>query len=157
VVERAADATARGAEIRGYVAGYGTAFDPPKLEARLLHASSGAVARAIKGALDDAGCAASDVDVVCSSLGGLPPFDRAEAAGIVEMLGDAVPIAAPKAIWGESFSGAAALGMASAVTWLEGVAPGPIVRGEAPGEVATAVVVSVGYYGNVSAVVLRRA
>lgn len=39
----------------------------------ILHPSSRAVTRAIRGALDDAGIEPRDVDVVCSSLGGLPP------------------------------------------------------------------------------------
>lgn len=157
MVEREAEARARGSRIRGFIAGYGTAFDPPKREARLLHASARAVTRAIEGALDDAGMAAADVDVVCASFGGLPPFDSAERAGITETLGARVPIAAPKAIWGESFSGAAALGMAGAITWLEGAPVGPLVHGDAPRDPATIVVTSVGYYGNVSAVVLTAA
>jgi 3-oxoacyl-(acyl-carrier-protein) synthase len=121
-----------------------------------LHASSAAVARAIRGALDDAGLAASDVDVVCSSLGGLPPFDGAELAGIDEALGG-VAVAAPKAMWVESFAGAGALGMASAVLWIEGAPPGPLVRGAVAKQVEHVVVVASGYYGNVSAVVLGRA
>lgn len=156
MVERVADAEARGASVRAILAGYGTAFDPPRKQSRLLHASGAAVSRAIQGALDDAGLAAGDVDVVCSSLGGLPPFDVAELAGIDEVFGDSIAVAAPKAIWGECFSGAAALGMASAVLWLEGAPVGPLFRGEV-GRPRAVVVASVGYYGNVSAVVLRAA
>ncbi|MFK7992117.1 MAG: beta-ketoacyl synthase N-terminal-like domain-containing protein [Sandaracinaceae bacterium] len=155
MVERVADAAARGARVRAHIAGYGTAFDAPKLEARLLHVSSAAIARAIRGALNDAGMSRDDIDVVASSLGGLRPFDRAELEGIEAALGD-VAVAAPKAIWGEGFSGSAALSMASAVTWLEGATPGPLVRGEVEA-VHGVVVLAVGYYGNVSATVLRRA
>lgn len=93
--------------------------------------------------------------MVCSSAGGLPPFDVAEIAGIDEALGASVPVATPKAMWGEAFAGSGALGMASAVLWVEGTRPGPLLRGEA-GEVRNAVVVAVGYYGNVSAVVIGR-
>jgi 3-oxoacyl-(acyl-carrier-protein) synthase len=156
LVERRDEALARGARVRAVVSGYGTAFDPPNREGRLLHASSSAVARAVKGALDDAGIGPSDVDVVCSAVGGLRPFDGAELAGLEEILGD-TPVAAPKAIWGESFSGSAALGMAAAVTWVEGATPSPIVRGDAPTAVSTVVVTAVGYYGNVSAVVIQEA
>jgi 3-oxoacyl-(acyl-carrier-protein) synthase len=155
VVERLEEAKARGANVRALLAGYGTAFDPPTREGRLLHASSAAVARAVRGALDDAGVAAGDVDVVCSAVGGLRPFDSAERAGLREIFGDGTPIAAPKAMWGESFSGSAALGMAAAVLWAEGAPPAPLLQGEPPARVGTAVVTAVGYYGNVSAVVVK--
>ena len=154
MIERVKDAEARGAKVRALVRGYGTAFDPPRREGRLLHASSAAVARAVRGALSDASVAAEDVDVVCSSVAGLRPFDSAELAGLAEALGPDVAIAAPKAIWGECFAGAAALGMASALAWIEGAVPAPLVRGRAPSRVRTAVVTAVGYYGNVSAVVV---
>lgn len=155
MVERLADAEARGARVRALLAGYGTAFDPPRREGRLLHASSAAVARAVRGALSDASIEPGEVDLVCSSASGLRPFDSAELAGLSEAFGPEVAVAAPKAIWGESFAGAGALGMASAVAWTEGAAPAPLVRGEAPSKVRTAVVTAVGYYGNVSAVVVR--
>ncbi len=155
MVERVEGAAARGARVRAHLRGYGTAFDPPRETSRGLHASSAAVARALRGALADASLVASDVDVVCSSLGGLPPFDAAELAGIAEALGD-VAVAAPKAMWGESFAGAGALGMAAAVLWIEGAPPGPLVRGAVAEKVEHAVVVASGYYGNVSAVVIGR-
>lgn len=155
MVERREDAEARGAKVRGLLCGYGTAFDPPREEGRLLHASSSAVARAVKMALADAGIEARDVDAVCSSVAGLRPFDHAELAGLNEAFPHEVAIAAPKAIWGESFAGAGALGLASALAWIEGAAPAPLVRGEAPSKVDTVVVTAVGYYGNVSAAVLR--
>lgn len=156
MVERVAGAEARGAKVRALLRGYGTAFDPPREQSRLLHASSAAVARAIRGAIADAGIAPGEVDVVCSSAGGLPPFDGAELAGIDEAIGASVPVATPKAMWGESFAGAGALGMASAVLWVEGAPPGPMLRGEVGG-VRNVVVAAVGYYGNVSAVVIGRA
>ncbi|HEY8429665.1 MAG TPA: beta-ketoacyl synthase N-terminal-like domain-containing protein, partial [Sandaracinaceae bacterium] len=48
MIERVKDAEARGAKVRALVRGYGTAFDPPRREGRLLHASSAAVARAVR-------------------------------------------------------------------------------------------------------------
>lgn len=157
MVERVADAEKRGAKVRALLSGYGTAFDPPRREARLLHASSSAVLRAVSQALSDAGVEPSEVDLVCSSVAGLRPFDHAELAGLKEAFAHDVAVAAPKAIWGESFSGSGALGLASAVAWLEGATPAPLVRGAAPRKVRTVVVTSVGYYGNVSAVVVRAA
>jgi 3-oxoacyl-[acyl-carrier-protein] synthase II len=155
MVERVADAQARGANVRALVRGYGTAFDPPRREGRLLHASASAVARAVHGALKDAGIEAKDVDAVCSSIAGLRPFDAAELAGLAEIFGTDTAIAAPKGIWGESFAGAAALGMAASVAWIEGAKVGPIVRGSVR-DVRTVVVTAVGYYGNVSAVVITQ-
>jgi 3-oxoacyl-(acyl-carrier-protein) synthase len=143
--------------VRAHLAGYGTAFDAPRREGRLLHASPVAVARAVRGALRDAQLEPKDVDLVCSSLSGLRPFDQAELTGLEEVFGPEMAIAAPKAIWGESFAGAPALGMAAAVAWTEGAAPAPLVRGEAPSKLRTVVVTAVGYYGNVSAVVVRAA
>lgn len=153
MVERTKDAEARGARVRAHLSGYGTAFDPPRKEGRLLHASASAVARAVSAALRDAGCTAKDVDAVCSSVAGLRPFDAAELAGLEEVFGKEVAVLAPKMMWGESFAGAAALGMASAVAWIEGANVAPIVRGKARGA-RTIVVTAVGYYGNVSAVVI---
>jgi 3-oxoacyl-(acyl-carrier-protein) synthase len=156
-VERRHEAEARGAKVRAVIAGYGTAFEPPTEEAFLLNATPIAVARAIKLALDDAGLAPQMVDAVCASCSGLPRYDAAELHGIEQTLGADVPIAAPKTMWGECFAGAGALGMAAAVAWIEGIAPAPLVSGTPRAETKNVVVTSVGYYGNVSAVVLRRA
>jgi 3-oxoacyl-(acyl-carrier-protein) synthase len=123
----------------------------------LLHASASAVHRAIRAALMDAGLEPRDVDVVVSSIAGLRPFDQAELAGLREALPEDVAVIAPKSIWGESFAGAAALGMASAVALTEGAKPGPLAVGRAPASVRNVVVTAVGYYGNVSAVVVRAA
>ncbi len=122
-----------------------------------MHASASAVARAIRGALSDASLEASDVDLVVSSVAGLRPFDHAELGGLKESFADDVAVVAPKAIWGESFAGAAALGMASAVAIAGGAAVPTLLSGKAPRAVRNVVVTAVGYYGNVSAVVVRAA
>ncbi|MGE0792296.1 MAG: beta-ketoacyl synthase N-terminal-like domain-containing protein [Sandaracinaceae bacterium] len=157
-VERDKDATARGATVRARLAGYATAFDPPRREGSLLHASSAAVTRAVQGALRDASLEAKDVDVVATAFGGLPPFDAAERAGLAEVFGDRACLAMTKAIWGESFAGSPALAMASAVSWIEGANVAPLASGSAaaPARVEHVVVTAVGYYGNVSAVVVSR-
>jgi 3-oxoacyl-[acyl-carrier-protein] synthase II len=156
-VERRHEAEARGATVRAVLAGYGTAFEHPTHEALLLNATPIAVARAIRLALDDAGISPGEVDAVCASCAGLPKYDAAELYGIEQSLGRDVAVAVPKTMWGECFAGAGALGMAAAVAWLEGVAPGPCVSGTARDENEVVVVTAVGYYGNVSAVVLKRA
>lgn len=156
-VERRHEAEARGARVRAVIAGYGTAFEPPTEGVFLLNASPVAVSRAIKLALDDAGMPPSSIDAVCASCSGLSKYDAAEIHGIEQVFGEHIAVAAPKAMWGECFAGAGALGMACAVAWIEGVPPAPLVSGQARDGTKAVVVTSVGYYGNVSAVVLKRA
>ncbi|MDX2262448.1 MAG: beta-ketoacyl synthase N-terminal-like domain-containing protein [Gemmatimonadales bacterium] len=155
-VERLRGAEARGATLRALVAGYGTAFESPTEGAFLLNASPVAVARAIRLALDDAGIAPSSVDAVCASCSGLSKWDVAELYAIEQVLGPDIAVAAPKAMWGESFAGAGALGMAAAVSWIEGITPAPLLSGRPSERTDVVVVTTVGYYGNVSAVVLKR-
>ena len=142
--------------VLGRIAGYGTAFEPPESEVLLVHVSADAVARAVEGALEDADIAAGDVDAVCSSVGGLAAIDGSELEGIRRVLGDDVAIAAPKQIYGETFGGGGALGMATALAWMHGAPVAPIIGGKPPREVRTVIVDAVGFYGNTSAVVLQR-
>jgi 3-oxoacyl-[acyl-carrier-protein] synthase II len=150
--EREADAVARGARIRARLSGYGTTFDPPA--GRLLHANAEAIALALRAALEDAGRTPDEVDLVVSYVGGLPVFDRAELTAIDEVFGPDTCVVAPKRLYGECFSGAAALALAGAVTWIGGAQVAPVLRGSAPETTRCVVVVAVGYYGNVTAVVV---
>ena len=157
VCERRKDAEARGARIHAVIAGYGTAFEPPTEDAFLLNASPVAIGRAIRIALADAGLPASAVSLVCASASGLSRYDAAELHAIEQVIGTDVAVAAPKALFGEAFAGSAAMGMAAACAWIDGVAPAPLVSGRAPARVDVVVVTAVGYYGNASAVVIKRA
>lgn len=155
-VERPEHAAARGVRAQGRITGYGTAFEPPP-EGRLLFASAEAVARAVRSALADAGLKAADIDVVATAASGLRPFDRAEREGLLAVLGPTATLAAPKRLCGEIFAGSAALGLASALCWLTGAPAGPLLCGTRPAEVRDVLVMALGYYGNVSAVVMSRA
>jgi 3-oxoacyl-(acyl-carrier-protein) synthase len=155
-VERAEHAQARGAAVLGRLLGYGNAFEPPESEAMLVHASARAVERTVRMALADASLAPADVDVVCGSLSGLAPFDQAELQALRTVFGPEVCVAAPKALFGESFGAGGAFAMGATLAWLGGVPVAPIVSGRPPAEVRRALVVAVGFYGNVSAVVLGR-
>jgi 3-oxoacyl-[acyl-carrier-protein] synthase II len=155
-VERAQGARDRGARMLGRITGYGTAFEPPASEAVLVHASPDAVRRAMQGALQDAGLEATGVDVVCSAASGLPPMDAAEQEAISHVFGERVAVAAPKRMYGETFGAAGAFGMAHALSWLAGAPVAPLVSGEAPEQVRTVLVHTLGFYGNASAVVLER-
>ena len=154
-VERADDAKARNAQIRAYLCGYGAAFDVPSSEALLVHASSDCVARAIRAALRDANVQPSEVELVSSSMSGLARFDVAELDGIEEVFARDMPIAAPKSLFGETFGAHGAVSMALGTSWLQGVPVGGLVRGKISTTPRTMVVLTVGFYGNVSAVVLR--
>ena len=156
VVEDWDRAWERSARVLGVIRGYGTAFDAPQSEAVLVHAGSDAVEAAIRQALAEAEVDADEVDAVACAKCGLPSIDDAELHGIRAALGSDATVAAPKELTGENFGAAGAFGMAVALGWMHGAPVGPRVMGPKSGEVATAIVVSVGYYGNVSAVVLTR-
>lgn len=154
-VERDADAQQRSARRYGRLIGYGNTFEPPESEAVLVHASERSVQRTIEMALRDAQLSPAAIDGVCSSLNGMPIFDRAELAAIGRVLGPDVPVVAPKALYGETFGASGAFGIAAALAWLSGV-PLPHVSGREPSQVEHVLVLSVGFYGNASAVIVSR-
>lgn len=161
VLERAQAARSRGATVHAELIGFGTAFEPPASEAQLVHSSEATVERAIRAALRDAGLSPGDIHLVCSAESGVSRMDLAEAEGISRVLGSAVPVIAPKALWGETFGAAAALSLAGSLFWLgtssgHAHSPAPILRGALTREIHNVLVMAMGYYGNVSAVVVRK-
>jgi 3-oxoacyl-(acyl-carrier-protein) synthase len=160
VMERADVAAERGATVLGEVAGYGTAFDPPPRETRLVHASSVALEQAIACALADAGAAPADVDVVVAGVSGLGAFDDAELQAIGRAVGPDVCVVTPKAALGETLGASGAMGMLTALQCLSperDAAPSRdlVLRGTVRTPARTALVTSLGYYGNASALVMR--
>ncbi|HEX7666930.1 MAG TPA: beta-ketoacyl synthase N-terminal-like domain-containing protein [Polyangiaceae bacterium] len=155
-VEPLEKAKARGANVRALITGYGTAFVAPPGEGSLITASHESLERAIASAIEEAKIAPSDIDVVVSGMAGYPQFDDAELQAIADTIGTSVPVVAPKALVGETLGAGGALAMAAALGWMENGKPGPVVRGEAPSKVDTVLVTSMGFYGNASAVVMRR-
>lgn len=85
------------------------------------------LADAIRSALDQAGLVPEDVDLVVSGANGSPSSDRAEAAALVEALGEraaGVPVTCPKSRTGETVGGSGPVGMMVAAAALEsGIAP----------------------------------
>ncbi|MCA9589450.1 MAG: hypothetical protein KC657_29280 [Myxococcales bacterium] len=156
-LETARSAEARGARVLARVTGFGTSFVAPEADSSLLTFSREATARAIRSALDDAGVAPADVDVVSSGLCGIEALDRTELSAIDDVLGPDVAVATPKALIGETLGAGGAMGVAVACGWLAGVQPKPVAQGKAPEKVDTVLVTSVGYYGNTSAIVVQRA
>ncbi len=156
-VESLKSARARGAQVLAELVGYGTAFEPPASAAQLVHASHEAVERAVRAALRDAGLQASAIDLVVCAESGVNLMDLAEEEGLARVFGSDIATIAAKALWGETFGAAAAFGVAASLVWLSGVKPAPLLRGELRRPVRTALIMAMGYYGNVSAVIVKNA
>ncbi|MET9610249.1 beta-ketoacyl synthase N-terminal-like domain-containing protein [Streptomyces sp. NPDC006512] len=167
VVEEAAAAAARGAPVRAVLAGHAATFTGP---GRWEESAQG-LARAIRGALAEAGCAPEEVDVVFADALGTPEADAAEVRAIHDALGGhgaKVAVTAPKTGTGRAYCAAGTLDVASAVLALEhGVVPPTpnvfdvchdldLVTGSARVvPVRTALVLSRGLMGSNAALVLR--
>jgi 3-oxoacyl-(acyl-carrier-protein) synthase len=156
-VERLAEAHARGAKVRALIVGYGTAFSPPESEALIVHPSVDGVARAVRAAVRDAGLTPEDIDAVACSASGLERVDAAELVGLARALHPEVLCVAPKAYYGETFGAAGAFGIATALAWFDGAPVEPVLCGKLRERLEHIVVTTVGFYGNVTAIVLKRA
>ncbi|NBM16263.1 ketosynthase chain-length factor [Streptomyces sp. GC420] len=168
VVEDEEHARERGAAVRALVAGHAATFTG----AGRWERSREGLAQAIRGALDEAGCAPEDIDVVFADALGIPEADRAEALAIADALGPhgtRVPVTAPKTGTGRAYCGAPMLDAAAAVLAMEHgqIPPTPnvfdichdldLVTSRArPAELRTALVLSRGLMGSNAALVLRR-
>ncbi|MFE0515574.1 beta-ketoacyl synthase N-terminal-like domain-containing protein [Streptomyces sp. NPDC058964] len=167
VVEAAGAARERGAAVRALVAGHAATFTGASRWAE----SREGLGQAIRGALDEAGCAPEEVDVVFADALGVPEADRAEALAIADALGGhgrRVPVTAPKTGIGRGYCAAPVLDTAAAVLAMEHglIPPTPnvfdvcldldLVTGHArTAELRTALVLSRGLMGSNSALVLR--
>ncbi|MFJ1707876.1 beta-ketoacyl synthase N-terminal-like domain-containing protein [Kitasatospora sp. NPDC088346] len=168
VVEDEESARARGARIRAVVAGHAATFTGASRWAE----SREGLARAIRGALEEARCAPDEIDVVFADALGVPEADRAEALALADALGEHathVPVTAPKAGTGRAYCGAPLIDAAAAVLAMEHglVPPTPnvtdvchdldLVTGyPRTAGLRTALVLSRGLMGSNAALVLRR-
>jgi 3-oxoacyl-[acyl-carrier-protein] synthase II len=153
VLEPAAAARRRGATVHAELVGYGTAFEAPLAERRLVHASERAVERALHAALRDAQLAPADIDLLCTAEGGVGRIDAAERAGLARVFGQETARVAGKTIWGETFGAACALELAATLAWLDGAPPR---TGGLAGPIRHVLITAMGYYGNVSALIVRK-
>ncbi|MDX3131670.1 beta-ketoacyl synthase N-terminal-like domain-containing protein [Streptomyces europaeiscabiei] len=167
VVEAEDTARERGAPVRALLAGHGATFTG----ASRWEESRAGLAEAIRVALDEAGCAPEEIDVVFADALGVPAADRAEAQAIADALGahgTRVPVTAPKTAIGRGNGAAAVLDVAAAVLAMEhGVIPPTpnvfdvchdldlVTVGARAAEPRTALVLSRGLMGSNSALVLR--
>ncbi|MFI9285933.1 ketosynthase chain-length factor [Streptomyces werraensis] len=168
VVEDEEQARERGVPVRGVVAGHAATFTGTSRWAE----SREGLAHAITGALDEAGAAPEEIDVVFADALGVPEADRAEALAIADALGahgTRVPVTAPKAGFGRAYCGAPVLDTVAALLAMEHglVPPTPnvfdvchdidLVTSHArPAELRTALVLSRGLMGSNAALVVRR-
>jgi 3-oxoacyl-[acyl-carrier-protein] synthase II len=114
VLEGEEAARSRGATVLAEVKGFGSAWGE----------GDEAVSRAVAAAIHDAGITAGDVGVWVASASGSPEVDRREAVGVARALGGrAVPVAAPKALFGEALG---ASGAFQAVVLVEALATGTL-------------------------------
>jgi minimal PKS chain-length factor (CLF/KS beta) len=166
VVEDAAHARERGARIQATVAGQAATFTGAS---RWADSREG-LARAIRGALDEARLAPRDIDVVFADALGTPEADRAEALALADALGahaSGVPVTAPKTGTGRAYCGAPLLDAVAAVLAMEHglVPPTPyvadvchdidLVTGRPrPARLHTALILSRGLMGSNTALVL---
>lgn len=166
ILEDAAAARNRGAQVYGEIAGYGSTFDPKPGSGR-----EPGLRRAIELALDDAGLTPGDIDVVYADAAAVPELDHIEAAAIGAVFGpDGVPVTAPKTMTGRLCAGAGGLDIATALLSIrDGVIPPTTNTSPAPeysldlvlnqprqARVRAALVLARGYGGFNSAMVARR-
>lgn len=124
MLEDADAAAGRGAPVLAEVLGHGAAFDPKGTE----EGGAGAVARAVRLALEDAGLAPEDVDCLSASASGSVEVDRREALGVAAALGARaadLPVTAVKSMLGEAMGAAGGLQVVALLgTLADGVLPG---------------------------------
>ncbi|MER5739758.1 beta-ketoacyl-[acyl-carrier-protein] synthase family protein [Streptomyces sp. NPDC002262] len=116
VLERAADARARGARIRARVAGYGASADAHHLTSP--HPEGAGLEAAVRAALADAGCRPSDVGHVNAHGTATRLNDLTEAKVVRRVLGDPL-VASTKGVTGHLLGAAGAIEAAFTVLGLE--------------------------------------
>jgi 3-oxoacyl-[acyl-carrier-protein] synthase II len=131
VLERAADARARGARPRAFLAGAGAAADAHHMTAP--HPQGDGAARALAAALADAATAPGEVGSINSHGTGTQHNDDAEWRALVRVFGEArareLPLAATKACVGHLLGSAGALEAVATVLCLEAGAMHPAPGG----------------------------
>jgi nodulation protein E len=119
VLERLEDAQARGAKIYAELAGFGMSSDAGDL----VQPSADGAARAIRGALRDAGMNPEDIDYVNAHGTGTPANDPTETEALKMALGDharKIGISSTKSMHGHALGAAGALELIATLGALEG-------------------------------------
>ena len=170
VLERAADARARGASVRAVVRGYGAASDAHHPTAPRPDGEG--IEQALRIALADAGVAASDVDHVNAHGTATPMNDVIEGRMLRRVLGDRPVVTSTKGVTGHTLAAAGAIEAAYTVLAIErGLVPPTanlknqdpeidldIVSGEPrSGRIEVAVSTSLGFGGHNAVLLLTAA
>lgn len=116
VLERAADAAARGARPRALVAGYGASADGYHLSAP--HPEGLGAERAIRQALTEADLSGADIDHV-NAHGSSTPLNDLTEGGVIERVYDAPAVTSTKGVVGHALGAAGALEAVYTVLALE--------------------------------------
>jgi len=118
VIERADDATARGARVRGRLLGYGASADAHHITAP--DPEGVGVGLAIQAALRDAGVGPADVGHINAHGTSTPLNDAAESRVIRRIFGDdAPPVTSTKGVTGHSLGAAGAIEAAFSLLTIE--------------------------------------
>jgi 3-oxoacyl-[acyl-carrier-protein] synthase II len=110
VLEPLEHALARGARIYAEVAGYGLSCDAHHMTA--AHPEGDGAARAMAGALADAGLRPEDVDYISAHGTGTPTNDRLETLAVLRVFGEAAaktPMSSVKSMIGHTMGAASAI------------------------------------------------
>jgi 3-oxoacyl-[acyl-carrier-protein] synthase II len=108
VLERLDDALARGARVWAEVAGYGLSCDAHHMTA--AHPEGDGAARAMWGALGQAGLAAGDVSYISAHGTGTPTNDKLETKAMRQVFGTRrVPVSSIKSMLGHTMGAASAI------------------------------------------------
>jgi 3-oxoacyl-[acyl-carrier-protein] synthase II len=110
ILERHDDAQRRGAKILAAILGYGESADAHHLTQP--HPQGGGAARAIRQAMESAGVAPSDIDLIAAHATGTPDNDASEFAAFSQVFGSSlsgIPAVAFKSHLGHTLGGAGAV------------------------------------------------
>jgi 3-oxoacyl-[acyl-carrier-protein] synthase II len=166
VLERPADARARGARIRGLIRGYGASADAHHITAPDPRGRGFEIA--VRAALAEAGIGPEDLDHVNAHGTSTPLNDITEARVLRRVLGDQIPVTSTKGVTGHMFGAAGAVEAALTILALEnGIVPPtanlnmvdpeievPIVAEPTPTRRSFALSTSLGFGGQNAALVL---
>lgn len=117
VLERRADAQARGARVRALVAGFGASADAHHVTAP--HPEGAGLELAVRAALADADLTGTDVDHVNAHGTSTPMGDVAESGALHRVLGDRALVTSTKGVTGHMFGAAGAVEAALSVLAVE--------------------------------------
>lgn len=152
VLERHADAQARGARVRARVSGYGASADA--YNATAPDPEGAGAELALRAALLDAGLAPGDIDHVNAHGTSTPLNDRMEGRLIRRVLGDRPSVTSVKGVLGHSLGAAGAIEAAVTVLTLEQSFVPPTANLDSPDpEIDLDVVAGTGREGEVRAAV----